>query len=116
MCGRYGLFADLDDLGTQLGFDPSSTGRLSAPLEHCADRAGAGGGVGRWHRAPRADAALGRPNARMTSSVQHPGGNNCRVERAPRRLGPSPVSGASQRVLRMADRAGQATDAVVVPA
>ena len=24
MCGRYGLFADLDDLGTQLGFDPAA--------------------------------------------------------------------------------------------
>ena len=24
MCGRYGLFTDLDDLGTQLGFDPAA--------------------------------------------------------------------------------------------
>ena len=24
MCGRYGLFADLDGLGAQLGFDPAA--------------------------------------------------------------------------------------------
>ena len=31
MCGRYGLFADLDDLGTQLGFDPATVRHAYRP-------------------------------------------------------------------------------------
>ena len=43
MCGRYGLFADLDDLGTQLEFDPTAVRDAYLP---------------RWNIAPTAPALV----------------------------------------------------------
>ena len=51
MCGRYGLFADLDDLGAQLGFDPAAARDAYRPRWNIAPTAAAlvveaGAGVG----------------------------------------------------------------------
>ena len=59
MCGRYGLFADLDDLGAQLGFDPAAVRDVYRPSWNIAPTAGAlvvesgGGGFGRIGRMAR---------------------------------------------------------------
>ena len=41
MCGRYGLFADLDDLGAQLGFDPAAVRDAYRPRWNIAPTAAA---------------------------------------------------------------------------